>query len=113
MSTIPLRADAFLIAQMLRLDPLGAEIAGCRFDAVAGQVVFDVAVPDAPEGATAMRPVYQREYPSGRSIMIDPGYVVPCQRCKGRGFVPDWPKGLNEEFGEPMPKPCPVCTVAP
>jgi hypothetical protein len=36
----------------------------------------------------------------------------PCTRCKGHGVVPDW-SNWNEAYGEPHPKPCPDCAVAP
>lgn len=100
MSTIPLRASADLIAQILRLDALGAEITGARFDPEAGQVVFDIAAPDAPQGATGMEPVYQREYPSERCIMIDPGYVTPkAEPPREDGCICKHPDGWSNPVG--------------
>lgn len=100
MTTIPLRASADLIAQILRLDPLGAEITGARFDANAGHIVFDVSVPDAPAGATGMEPAYQREYPSERYLMIDPGYVVPeAETPRTGGCICKHPDGWSNPVG--------------
>ena len=32
-----------------------------------------------------------------------------CRRCFDIGYVPDFSRGLNAEFGEPGKKPCPAC----
>jgi hypothetical protein len=32
-----------------------------------------------------------------------------CARCHDRGYVPDWSRGLDAEYGEPGKKPCPDC----
>lgn len=35
-----------------------------------------------------------------------------CARCRDRGCVPDWSRGLDAEFGEPGKKPCSDCQGA-
>lgn len=32
-----------------------------------------------------------------------------CAQCSDRGYVPDFSRGLDAEFGEPGKKPCPAC----
>jgi len=36
--------------------------------------------------------------------------IIVCDRCKDRGYVPDW-ANWNTYYGEPNPKPCPECTT--
>lgn len=36
----------------------------------------------------------------------------PCERCHGRGYVPDFSGGLDPVYGEPRKKPCPTCQPA-
>jgi hypothetical protein len=37
---------------------------------------------------------------------------LDCTRCRDRGYVPDWSRGLSAEFGEPGKRPCPNCQPA-
>jgi hypothetical protein len=54
-----------------------------------------------------------------REVLLALGWTAPaedeptppaCQRCKGRGVVPDW-TNWDAYHGEPKPKPCPDCTT--